>query len=66
MASSEGLNFRIKRVSLIRSSELFVQEDKTLKSRGETGVTCPFRVTKYLGGRANALFPSNGRDAQVA
>ena len=40
MALSEGLNLRIKKVSLIRSSKLLVEKDKTLKSRRETVLSC--------------------------
>ena len=56
MALSEGLNFRIKRVSLIRSSELLVQEDKTLKSRGETGCPVSLSCDKILVGAGLTRF----------
>ena len=56
MALSEVLNLRIKRVSLIRSSKLLVEEDKTLQSCGEPGCPVSLSCNKILvGGRVNAL-----------
>ena len=39
LALSDGLSLRISRLSLTRSSELKEEEDKMVKSSGETG--CP-------------------------
>ena len=56
MVLREGLNLRIKRVSLLRSSKLLVEEDKTLKSCGETGYPVSLSCDKILVGAGLARF----------
>ena len=58
LALSDGLSLRISRLSLTRSSELKEEEDKMVKSSGETGCPVSQRCERMLvGGGLTRFLP---------
>ena len=57
LALSDGLSLRISRLSLTRSSELKEEEDKMVKSSGETGCPVSQRCDRMLVGGLTRFLP---------